>query len=465
MSIIKVLKATLISLGIGISLALSGCIEEPKIPNLETQTEPRAGDVTAATCAAERKCTVQICAAASKRLQNGQCVANTSAGRAGAACNLPQDCATGFVCVSKTCQRADTRTPQQICQANNPNKTCNADGEVVEEEPSPGTPPENNPIQLPTPGTPGTSDLTDPDSPAEPAPVQPVPVDADGVLTQLPASLHRLSADDFTQLTHDAQSTTQNCQSELSTDTAPPAGAPSHQGKDGEPTNSEPNPAQPGVTDLENPTTTSCPANTQTPQPVSHVCLNPAYRQAVLQDSAGVTDTYTLIGFSTHAYLSYTTTQTDQLSINPEFPIYTLIDNTMLSIQKHHIVQGVSADTTNAIIHHQPNSLFAAFKFKSASELVLQTQLTLTSTPPTTPVTWLDLGSYRQAAITLFAFKPETTIESAYIHRNFSRDNTIKVDLQASGNCVGIYENTAQTKYPVMLVTTPPPTPAPAQTP
>lgn len=475
-----------ILLGLILSAWAGGCLSEPEPPDL-TNVNPLAGQETAETCRSR-----------GMRFVAGEC--KSSADLMPTTCTPA--CSVGETCYQGQCVLTDRRTAKEKCEADHPGRTCTDQGEVeapitLAETPtldgtgstttttlSPVQPDQTcEPGQTQNPacgGGAGTDTQTTETTPtAAQHVIQPVPTDAEGVFTQLPASITQLSATDFTALAgRSPAGEAAGCDDQSSTP-EPTSGAAPHKSKGGEPTQpprDQPTaggatPEQPTVSELESPG--ACPdsqqATSSSPVP-AHLCLDPAYQQATLLAADGTAETFHLVNFGTTAYLSYAAAATSTAgAITVKKGPYTLIEHTLLKIQPQYLIHGLNADDSQAVMHHQPTAILDTYVLATTqNQATLQANLNLTAaqdsaqaeltpaaaTTPATPTT-LTLGSYQHAAITLFAFGPWTSIEQASLLRNFFKDNSVKVDLAAQGHCVGIYANATKTKFPVVLLTAP----------
>lgn len=463
---------------------IAGCMAEPTPPNLN-EVEPLAG-------AGE---TQASCASRGMILEQGQCKWSADLTR-GNTCTPA--CGALERCVENRCVSTDTRTAKQKCEAENPGRTCNEQGEVAlttaladtpaatdsdstgsggttsattttADTPAPTCEPGQTPTPECSPTAAGAETQTTQTTPTEPQHVvQEVPTDDKGVFMQLPASITTLSATDFSELAGSLQSTeAAGCKTKPASP-EPASGAAAYKSKGGD--QSQPpqaqlttatpatTPEQPTVSDLESPQ--ACPDSSKATSSSAppHLCLDPAYRQATLAAGDGPAETFQLVNFGTTAYLSFAAEGTTGAITVKKGP-YTIIEHTLLKIQPQYLIHGLTTDGKQAVMHHQPPATLDTYTLASGqTQSILQANLNLTpgaspaALAQAAPIT-IGLGSYQHAAITLFAFGPWTSIDQATLVRHVSKDNTLKVDLAAQGHCVGIYANATKTKFPVVLLT------------
>lgn len=441
-------------------------------------------------------------------------------------------CPTGQTCVQGVCQNQNTGCPS--CDTgyscNTTTKKCEPDQEIPEtpgrsvsltdnREPTPAASPPKTCSPCPEGFSCDTvtghcvrvsSEDNRPKIDTTPVPaLKPVPVGADGVLTQQPASIKTLSDEDFNVQPACGDASSSSGQ-HTQTKTEPTSGTKPFESKGGQRTTTLPSSTpqqpnqpkvapktvsetpQPTATELER-TSATVDTSDQTPEkcsptppPIrSSLCTDPAYRTAVLVTPAQAGGTqqsapeiFRLVNFSTHVYLNYSTLQNQQTAqtLLPDFPIRTLMDHTLVNIQNNYLIHGTTTHPHNrqhmaAFLHSNPNknilhhfrlaqnqssslsSNISQNKPQTSLSPVLQAQINLMDPSgrqiKTSPQ--LTLGTSQQGAITLFAFEPETTTEQSVLLRNFNKHNTLKVKLSGR-NCVAIYENAQKTKYPVVFV-------------
>ena len=188
-----------------------------------------------------------------------------------------------------------------------------------------------------------------------------------------------------------------------------------------------------------------------TTQAPENLCLGEAYARVKLSTAGATEDpelaeTFDLVQFSTSAYLTYKLDQNQNMVVNSD-TIHTLIGGTWLKLNNHLIVRGLDS-TGKAALIYQGDGLVSHLRPHPENSQIMMLQHTAETFDP--PI--INLGTIKKASITLFALTPTSQSANAPLVRHVPTKNMMKLDLSPFQQCIGLYQNTAKTKFPVVLV-------------
>ena len=378
-------------------------------------------------------------------------------------------------------------TDKQVCEKDHPGKTCDENGNVVENDHPDEVNEENREDENLTAQSPltdstaedpieGTSEINQNSARAQQTETTQLSADT-SILTYLPKGVRVLTTADRTSLR------AHNCSAAASnTQITPQSGILPHESKGGPPSMPTPGPAPheskggsgdvpqyhpagsrnlqnptPGPTPFEStggatdvtqatttPTTGSC--TTKAPE---NLCIGEAYSRVKLsaagEDPNELAETFELVQFSTSAYLTFKLDHNQNMIVNSK-DIRTLIGGTLLKLNNNLIVRGLDS-TGKAALIYQGDGLVSKLRLHPENSQIMMLQHSTESFDP--PI--INLGVVIRAAITLFALTP-TSEASDPLVRHVPKKNMMKLNLSPFHQCIGLYQNTAKTKFPVVLV-------------